>query len=167
MLKNLGSWPLTQTSLSPIPMLQYSLTSTCSCNSSFCLTVQALNLREQRVLSALCGARRRVRYEYDGDDGNEDGHNEQIAKLELYSQSARGEALLVHALVDDEEVDVLIFKGFSSCLSYGTSPDPTKSVLPARAVIKSIDRIKGPFDPNNIEYLEKAITWQAFLDNYG
>lgn len=57
----------------------------------------------------MCGARRRVRYEED-DEGDENGHNEQITKLEVYSQSARGEALLVHALVDDEEVDVLIFK---------------------------------------------------------
>lgn len=54
------------------------------------------------------------------------------------------------------------FQGFSSALSYRTSPDPSRSVLPARAVIKSIDRIKGPFDPSNIEYLEKDITWEAF-----
>ncbi|XP_028767186.1 uncharacterized protein LOC114724897 isoform X2 [Neltuma alba] len=157
---------MVQTSMPPISMLQSSSTRTCPCNSSFCSTVQASNLRRQRVLSALCRARRRVRYEDDDVIEDEDGHNEQIAKLELYSQSARGEALLVHALVDGEDVDVLIFKGFSSCLSYRTSPDPTKSVLPARAVIESIDRIKGPFDPNNIEYLEKGITWEAFLDRY-
>ncbi|XP_054810304.1 uncharacterized protein LOC129311858 [Prosopis cineraria] len=162
MLKNLGLWSMVQTSLPPIPVLQSSLARTRPCNSGFFSTVQALNLSGQRILSALCGARRRVRYE----DEEEDGHNEQIAKLELYSQSARGEALLVHALVDDEEVDVLIFKGFSSSLSYRTSPDPTKSILPSRAVIKSIDRIKGPFDPNNIEYLEKGLTWEAFLHTY-
>lgn len=46
----------------------------------------------------------------DEGDGEEYGHNEEIAMLELYSQSARGEALLVHALVDGEEVEVLIYK---------------------------------------------------------
>lgn len=52
-----------------------------------------------------------MRYE-DEDEGEEDeyGHNAEIAMLELYSQSARGEALLVHAMVDDQDVEVLIFK---------------------------------------------------------
>lgn len=110
MLKISGLRPMVQTSLlSPIHILQTSMTSTCSYSSSFCSASQALNLRKKRGLSALCGARRRVRYEED-DEGDENGHNEQITKLEVYSQSARGEALLVHALVDDEEVDVLIFK---------------------------------------------------------
>lgn len=99
---------------------------------------------------------------YEDDREEEYGHNLEIAMLEFYSQSAIGEALLVHAIVDEQEVEVLIFKGFSSCLSYGTSPDPSRSVLPARAVIKSIDRIKGPFNPSNIEYLEKDLTWEAF-----
>jgi len=50
-------------------------------------------------------------------------------------------------------------------LSYSTSPDPTRSILPARAVIKSIDRIKGPFDPANIEYLQKDVPWEEFKTN--
>eukprot|EP00257_Ricinus_communis_P011751 XP_002533197.2 uncharacterized protein LOC8270677 [Ricinus communis] len=128
--------------------------------------IKSLKLSRTRVpVSWLrCSARRRVRYEDENDDDDDDeyGHNEEIAILEFYSQSAREEALLVHAAVDEQEAEVLIFKGFSSCLSYKTSPDPSKSVLPARAVIKSIDRIKGPFDPSNIEYLEKGLTWQAF-----
>ncbi|XP_010066566.2 uncharacterized protein LOC104453654 [Eucalyptus grandis] len=118
-----------------------------------------------------CAARRRsVRYggsaeeeeeEAEG-DGEEYGPNKEIAMLELYSQSARGEALVVHADVGGEEVEVLIYKGFSSSLSYGTAPDPSKSVLPAKAQIKWIDRIKGPFDPSNIEYIEKGLTWENF-----
>lgn len=68
-------------------------------------------------------ARRRVRYEDEDDDKDEDeyGHNEELARLELYSQTARGEALLVHALVHDEEVEVLIFKvtpNIASLISY-------------------------------------------------
>ncbi|XP_030529271.1 uncharacterized protein LOC115740047 [Rhodamnia argentea] len=121
--------------------------------------------------SVPCAARRRsVRHggggeeedEEDRGDGEEHGHNKEIVMLELYSQSARGEALVVHAAVDGEEVEVLIYKGFSSSLSYGTSPDPSTSILPAKAQIKSIDRIKGPFDPSNIEYIEKGLTWENF-----
>ncbi|KAK7274146.1 hypothetical protein RIF29_15223 [Crotalaria pallida] len=133
-----------------------------------CEAFKALNLRNQSGIKLWCAARRQVRYQGGDEDGKDDdeyGHNEEITKLEFYSQSARGEALLVHALVDQEEVDVLIFKGFSSCLSYSTSPDPTRSILPARAVIKSIDRIKGPFDPANIEYLQKGVTWEEFQSN--
>ncbi|MED6132766.1 hypothetical protein PIB30_021893 [Stylosanthes scabra] len=123
-----------------------------------------LDLKQRRGMSLLCAARRQVRYE-DGDIDEYDdeyGHNKEIAMLEYYSQSARGEALLVHAIVDQEEVDVLIFKGFSSSLSYSTSPDLTRSILPERAVIKTIDRIKGPFDPDNIVYLQKDVTWEDF-----
>ncbi|KAI3413022.1 uncharacterized protein J3R85_016585 [Psidium guajava] len=94
--------------------------------------------------SVPCAARRRsVRHggggggeeedKEDRGDGEEHGRNEEIAMLELYSQSARGEALVVHAAVDGEEVEVLIYKGFSSSLSFGTSPDPSKSILPAKA----------------------------------
>ncbi|KAI3902510.1 hypothetical protein MKW92_014580 [Papaver armeniacum] len=114
-----------------------------------------------------CLARRRVRYE--DEDGNEDGeeqssngYNSELSLLESYSESKRNEALLVTAMVDGQEEEVLIFKGFSSCLSYSTSPDPSRSILPERAVIKSIDIIKGPFDPSNIEYTEKGLTLEVF-----
>ena len=47
-------------------------------------------------------------------------------------------------------------------MSSGTSFDPTRSILPTRAVIKCIDRVKGPFDPSNIDYIEKDLTVEAF-----
>ena len=77
-------------------------------------TIKAFKLSNRRALHICCGARRRVRYEDEDEDDErgeeEHGYNEEIAKLELYSQSARGEAFLVHALVDEQEVEVLIFK---------------------------------------------------------
>ncbi|KAI4313693.1 hypothetical protein L6164_026651 [Bauhinia variegata] len=162
MLKSLGRLTM---ALSP-PLLPFSLKHSCPCNVSFS-SIEALNLSSSRLLGVGCAARRRPRSEDDDEDEDDEyGHNEQIAQLEEYSQSARGEALLVHAVVDEEDVDVLIFKGFSSCLSYRTSPDPAKSVLPARALIKSIDRIKGPFDPSNIEYLDKGLTWETFKNQF-
>ncbi|XP_010279634.1 PREDICTED: uncharacterized protein LOC104613498 [Nelumbo nucifera] len=125
--------------------------------------IEAFKLQSQRLQSIRCNSRRRVRYEDEDEVVDEEyGHNSEIAMLESYSESARNEALLVRAVVDNQEEEVLIFKGFSSCLSYRTSPNPSRSVLPARAVIKSIDRIKGPFNPANIEYIEKDLTWEAF-----
>ncbi|KAK9748410.1 hypothetical protein RND81_02G055100 [Saponaria officinalis] len=120
------------------------------------------------LIPTKCKARRRVRIETE-DENEEDegfGYNEEIGMLELYSQSARGEALLVTALVDGQEVEVIIFKGFSSCLSYQTSPDPWKSVLPQRAEIKCIDRVRGPFDPDNIHYIEKGLTLHTFISRF-
>ncbi|KAF3944633.1 hypothetical protein CMV_028918 [Castanea mollissima] len=168
MLKHLGGWAM----LSSPPMLPFSLLgNTHSCKDSVWFSIKAVKLSNKRVLGSWvsCAVRRRVRYdeEEDGDEdeGDEEyGYNEEIAMLELYSQSAKGEALIVHAMVDEEEVEVLIFKGFSSSLSYRTSPDPSRSILPARAVIKFIDRIKGPFNPSNIEYLQKGLTWEAFKE---
>lgn len=58
----------------------------------------------------LCRVRRRVRYEDDEEDEEEYGHNEEIVALELYSLSARGEALLVRAVLDDRDFEVLVFK---------------------------------------------------------
>lgn len=60
-----------------------------------------------------CAARRRVRYDDDDEDEDEDyGHNHQIALLESYTQAATGEALIVHAMVDGDHVEVLVFKVF-------------------------------------------------------
>ncbi|KAE8795604.1 hypothetical protein D1007_29493 [Hordeum vulgare] len=107
-----------------------------------------------------CGARRRVRHEEE--DEEEYGHNEEMARLEAYSEGARDLALLVTAAVDGDLESVLVFKGFSSRLSGRTAPDPAMSVLPERAVIRSVDVVRGPFDPTNIDYLEKGLPWEEF-----
>ncbi|XP_027914892.1 uncharacterized protein LOC114174277 [Vigna unguiculata] len=158
-LQMISSW----TMLVPSP-LPSSLANTFTHNySNLCFALKDLDLRK-RGTTLLCSARRQIRYQDEDEDGDEEeyGHNEEITKLEIYTQSTKGEALLVHTLVDQQEVELLIFKGFSSCLSYSTSPDPTRSIVPARAVIVSIDRVKGPFDPSNIEYLQKGVTWEEF-----
>ncbi|CAH8363532.1 unnamed protein product [Eruca vesicaria subsp. sativa] len=124
-------------------------------------TVPAAAARASKPLR--CGARRRVRD--DGEDEDDSyGYNEEIAMLETYSQSCRDEALIVTAIVDGEEVEVLIFKGFSSCLSGETAVDPARSVLPERAVITKIDRVRGPFDPSQIHYIQTGLSFQAFKE---
>ncbi|XP_074586774.1 uncharacterized protein LOC141842624 [Curcuma longa] len=122
-----------------------------------------LMMRQSRRQYWSCKAiRRRVRYEEGEEEEEEYGQNAEIPMLEAYSAAVRDVALLVRAGVDDEEELLLIFKGFSSSLSSRTSSDPSKSVLPSRAVIQSIDIVKGPFNPSNIEYLERGLTWEDF-----
>lgn len=118
---------------------------------------------DARADRTICRVRRQVRYdEEDEEDDEEWGHNEDVARMERYTEDARDQALLVKARVDDELEVVLVFKGFSSSLSGGTAADPARSVLPERAIIQSVDVVKGPFDPNNIEYLEKGVEWGEF-----
>ncbi|KAL6637038.1 hypothetical protein ACP70R_024610 [Stipagrostis hirtigluma subsp. patula] len=155
-----------------------------------CLPLVRAGAGAARAGTAVCRVRRRVRYDEDDEDDDEEwGHNEDIARLERYSEGARDQALLVSARVDDEVEVVLVFKvpdtstatkpylhmqcrrhtgpmpcvpGFSSSLSGVTAADPARSVLPERAIIQSVDVVKGPFDPNNIEYLEKGVAWDDF-----
>lgn len=122
-----------------------------------------LNLRAPHTISIICSARRRIRYD---EEEETDGHNAEIAMLEYYTQSVKEEALVVRAEVDKQEVEVVIFKGFSSSLSHSTCPDPSRSILPVRAVIKSIDRIKGPFNPSNIQYIDKGLSWETFKTQF-
>ncbi|PIA50736.1 hypothetical protein AQUCO_01200161v1 [Aquilegia coerulea] len=153
--------------LKPIPPVFIYRTSFSCVPMNIYFPMKTFKLHDQdKLLWVHCRPRRRlVRYEDNEDNEYEDeeyGHNPDIMLLESYSESARNEALLVRAMVDEQQEEILIFKGFSSCLSYSTSPDPSKSILPARAVITSIDRIIGPFDPTNIEYIEKGLTWETF-----
>ena len=59
---------------------------------------------DARADRAVCRVRRRVRYEEDEDeeDDEEWGHNEDVARMERYTEDARDQALLVKARVDDE-----------------------------------------------------------------
>lgn len=119
MLKHfqLRSWNMLVSSppTSPCSPKTTSFESERRCFSNTRSTFNALNnISKPRVyLNICCAAIRRVRYDGDEDE-NEDEENEEqnkeIALLELYSQSVRGEALIVHAMVDGQPVEVLIFK---------------------------------------------------------
>ncbi|XP_027154631.1 uncharacterized protein LOC113754421 [Coffea eugenioides] len=161
MLKQFVKWTSLSSSPCFLPHFSSDWKSTFNKTLNISSFIKGSKLDKRWNLDSKCSARRRVVYE-DEEEDEEYGYNAEIAMLETYTQSARNEALLVKAMVDEEEVEVLIFKGFSSCLSYGTSPDPSRSVLPARAQIKFIDRVRGPFEPSNIEYIEKGLTWEFF-----
>lgn len=118
MSKSLAGWTMMPLPMLPIPSSIVNNNIPIIHNNVIlcCCAFKDLHLSNQRgTTSFWCAARRQVRYQDDGEDEDGDdieeyGHNEEIAMLEFYSQSARGEALIVHALVDHKEVEVLIFK---------------------------------------------------------
>ncbi|KAI4386510.1 hypothetical protein MLD38_004438 [Melastoma candidum] len=122
--------------------------------------------RRHGIVAVICNARGRRSarhgYEEEEDDEEEYGYNEDIGELEEYTRSVRGEALIVHSVVDGNDVELVIYKGFSSSLSHMTWADPSKSVLPARAEVKRIDRIRGPFNPSDVFYIERDVPWDTF-----
>ena len=83
-------------------------------------------------------------------------------QLEQYTLQHPKEVLLVTAEVDGEVDEILIFRGFSSSLVRPTAPDPDVPVLPDDAVINAIDRLVGPYQPDNPVYLERQLTWSEF-----
>ena len=85
-----------------------------------------------------------------------------IDQLEDYSQQHPNEVLVVHASIDGEEDEIVIFKGFSSSLMRSTAFDLDTPVLPDGAMIKAVDRLKGPLNPSNPQPLEMGIAWNIF-----
>ena len=83
-------------------------------------------------------------------------------QLEQYTLQHPKEVLLVTIEVDGEPDEILIFRGFSSSLVRPTSPDPDVPVLPDHASITAIDRLAGPYQPDNLNYLERQLSWAEF-----
>jgi hypothetical protein len=97
---------------------------------------------DARADRAVFRVRRRVRYEEDEDEDDEEwGHNEDVARMERYTEDARDQALLVKARVDDEVEVVLVFKvpspGWAMPWSHGGSnaPPPPGASFPSQAVV--------------------------------
>lgn len=98
--------------------------------------------------------------------------NEQSAgqRFEQYSLRCPDEVLMVEAKVSGEPDQVMIFKGFSSSLMRPTDYNPDVPVLPQDAEIVAIARLKGPYQPNNPEYIAQGISWaefEALLESMG
>jgi hypothetical protein len=84
--------------------------------------------------------------------------------MEQYSLKRPEQVLLVHALVDGEEDEIVIFRGFSSSLVRPTAFDPDVPVLPEDAEIQSIDILMGPYTPDSPRYIQTGISWADIED---
>lgn len=90
-----------------------------------------------------------------------------IQRLEQYTLRHPQEVLMVTAEVEGEPDQVVIFRGFSSSLIRPTAFDPDVPVLPETATIETIDRLQGPYSPDNPQYLEQGIAWPNFAERLG
>ncbi|KAI5083765.1 hypothetical protein GOP47_0003508 [Adiantum capillus-veneris] len=87
-----------------------------------------------------------------------------IAVLEDYTRTVPSELLLVHAMVDDEEDEVLVYRGHSSSLMRTTSSNLEDELLPPDAIINGIDRMEGPYNPDTPKFIEKGLSWDEFVN---
>jgi hypothetical protein len=87
-----------------------------------------------------------------------------IQRLEQYTLRFPQEVLLVHAIVDDQEDFIIVFRGFSSSLVRPTAADPEVPMLPASATLQAVDRLESPYNPENPRYLEQDVAWGTFCD---
>lgn len=112
MLKYYAS--LLSLSLSPpppsLPIFPTGFTPHSSALSFSSSSINGLKPAGRRLSGSLLHSRRRVIYDDENEEDEEYGYNAEIAMLEVYSQSVKDEALLVKAVVDEEEVEVIIFK---------------------------------------------------------
>lgn len=85
-------------------------------------------------------------------------------RMEQYTLKRPEQVLLVHARVEGDADEVVIFRGFSSSLVRPTAFDPTVPVLPDDAEIEAVDILLGPYTPENPRYVQKGMTWAEIDD---
>ena len=69
---------------------------------------------------------------------------DRVLRLRGTVQSSEGE---------EETLEVLIFRGFSSCTTHPTDFDPDQSVLPEGAALETAELLRGPLNPQQEERL--------------
>ncbi|MBE9158993.1 hypothetical protein IQ265_19445 [Nodosilinea sp. LEGE 06152] len=84
-------------------------------------------------------------------------------RLEQFTLRRPQLVLLVKAVIDGQEDEVLIFRGFSSSLMHPTAADPDVPVLPEAAEIEAIDIMVGPYNPTAPQYLQRGLSWDDML----
>jgi hypothetical protein len=63
-----------------------------------------------------------------------------------------------------EALEVLIFRGFSSCTTHPTDFDPDRTVLPDGATIETGELLLGPLDPQQDKTLVGPKPADTFMD---
>ncbi len=84
-----------------------------------------------------------------------------LSRLEKYTEKHRQEVLLLEAEVNGEYDQIAIYRGFSSSLVQATAFDPDVPILPDNAKILMIDRLIGPYNPRQPQYIQRGLTWES------
>ncbi len=80
---------------------------------------------------------------------------DRVLRLRGTVQSADGVA---------EALEILIFRGFSSCTTHPTDFDPDRTVLPDGAMVETAELLRGPLNPQQEESLTGPLPAQALMD---
>ena len=64
----------------------------------------------------------------------------------------------------EEALEILIFRGFSSCTTHPTDFDPDRTVLPDGGVIQTAELLRGPLNPQREERLIGPLPPDQFID---
>lgn len=83
-------------------------------------------------------------------------------QLEDYSIKHKNEALIVTILVENIEQQIIVFRGFSSSLTHPTPADPEEPLIPPGAELKTIDRVRAPYNPADPDYIDRGLSWSDF-----
>jgi hypothetical protein len=81
-----------------------------------------------------------------------------LSALEALSRDRPDRMLRLRGTVQSAEgaqeaLEVLIFRGFSSCTTHPTDFDPDRTVLPDGATIETAELLRGPLNPQQEERL--------------
>jgi hypothetical protein len=81
-----------------------------------------------------------------------------LSALEALSRDRPDRVLRLRGTVQSAEgaqeaLEILIFRGFSSCTTHPTDFDPDRTVLPDGATIETAELLRGPLNPQQEERL--------------
>ena len=81
-----------------------------------------------------------------------------LSALEALSRDRPDRVLRLRGTVQSAEgaqeaLEVLVFRGFSSCTTHPTDFDPDRTVLPDGATIETAELLRGPLNPQQEERL--------------
>ena len=92
-----------------------------------------------------------------------------LPALEAISRDCPNRVLRLRGTVQssegaEEALEVLIFRGFSSCTTHPTDFDPDQSVLPDGAALETAELLRGPLNPQQEERLLGPLPAAALMD---
>ncbi len=92
-----------------------------------------------------------------------------LPALEAISRDRPDRVLRLRGMVPsaegaEEALEVLIFRGFSSCTTHPTDFDPDQSVLPEGAALETAELLRGPLNPQQEERLLGPLPAAALMD---
>ena len=86
-----------------------------------------------------------------------------LLELERISRSKPNRLLRLHGFCDKEIVELIVYKGFTSCTTHPTEYDLCSSPLPEKTILESADLLQGPIDNSKEVTLKQGSDIDFFL----